>query len=103
MKNWAKVEDGVVVNIAVGYENPGGYVEYSLSGEFRKNAAMIGGTYDKEKDIFINPKPWESWVLDENDNWVSPAGEKPVKEGFFYSWDEESLSWKEYEIVEIDL
>ena len=103
MKNWAKVEDGVVVNIAVGYENPGGYIEYSQSGEFRKNSAVIGSTYNQEKDIFINPQPWESWTLDENDNWISPAGEKPVKDGFVYSWDEQSLSWKEYEVINIEL
>ena len=102
MKHWAKVEDGTVVNIVVGYENPGGYIEYSPTGEFRKNAAMIGGTYDKEKDIFIDPKPYESWSLDENHNWQPPTP-KPVKDGFTYIWNEETTSWDEYEKVEINL
>jgi hypothetical protein len=102
MKNWAKIEEGIVVNLAVGYENPGGYIEYSPSGEFRKTYAMIGGTYNKDLDIFINPKPFESWVLDENHDWQPPIV-KPTKEGFIYIWDEQTTSWVEYESVEIDI
>lgn len=96
MKNFAKIENNVVVNIAVGYENPGGYIEYSQTGAFRKNAAIIGGTYDSVNDVFIHPKPFESWVLDDNYNWVSPVGDKPVKEGSTYVWDEENTAWIEY-------
>jgi hypothetical protein len=34
--------------------------------EFRKNCAMIGGTYDKKRDAFIPIKPLEgNWILDE--------------------------------------
>ena len=73
MKNWAKVEDGIVINIVVGYENPGGYIEYSPTGQFRKTYAMIGGTYNKDLDIFSDPKPYESWNLDENHNWQPPS------------------------------
>lgn len=103
MKYFAKVENNIVVNTAVGYENPGGYIEYSQTGEFRKNPAVIGGTYDPENDIFIYPRPYASWVLNENHDWVSPVGEKPVKEGFHYIWNEETTSWDEYEKVNIDL
>lgn len=102
MKNWAKIENGIVVNIAVGYENPGEYIEYSLDGSFRKNPAVIGGTYNSDKDIFLHPQPWESWTLDENDNWQPPLP-KPVKDGFTYVWNEETTSWDEYEQVEINL
>lgn len=101
MKNWAKVENGIVVNIAVGYENPGGYIEYSTTGEFRKNYAVIGGLYDSIKDIFIAPKPYASWTLDENDNWQPPTP-KPSKEGFIYVWNEDSVAWDEYESVIIE-
>ena len=102
MKSWAKIEDGIVVNIALGYENPGGYLEYSPTGEFRKNYAVIGGTYNSELDIFINPKPYESWSLDENHDWKPPIA-KPVKEGFTYVWNEVTTSWDEYERVEVNI
>jgi hypothetical protein len=102
MKNWAKVEDGIVVNIAVGYENPGGYVEYSPTGEFRKNYAVIGGLYDSNKDIFIQPQPYASWVLDSNDDWQAPTP-KPEREGYYYIWNEESTSWEEYESIILDI
>jgi hypothetical protein len=103
MKYFAKIENNVVVNIAVGYENPGGYIEYSQTGAFRKNAAVIGGTYDSVNDVFIHPKPYASWTLDNNHDWVSPAGDKPAKEGFLYIWNEESGIWEEFEKINIDL
>jgi hypothetical protein len=102
MKNWAKVEDGIVVNIVSSYENPGGYIEYSPTGEFRKTYAMIGGSYNSDLDIFINPKPYESWILNESHDWEPPTI-KPVKEGFWYIWNEINTSWDEYEKVDIEL
>jgi hypothetical protein len=40
---------------------------------FRKNHAGIGYTYDETRDAFIPPKPWNSWVLDENTcTWKAP-------------------------------
>ena len=103
MKYFAKIEGNIVVNIAVGYENPGGYIEYSQTGEFRKNPAVIGGTYDFENDVFIHPRPYASWVLDNNHDWVSPVGDKPVKEGFYYIWNEDNTSWDEYEKINTDI
>ena len=58
----------------------------------RKNYAGIGFTYNKELDAFIPPKPYASWVLNEESClWNAPT-EKP--EGN-YGWDEDSLSWVE--------
>ncbi len=58
----------------------------------RFNYAGIGFTYDEERDAFISPKPFESWVLDEDTClWVAPA---PYPEdGNAYTWDEESGAW----------
>ena len=58
----------------------------------RKNYAGIGFTYDEELDAFIPPKPFDSWVLDEETClWESPI---PYPEdGEFYSWDESEGSW----------
>lgn len=56
----------------------------------RKNFASIGYYYDHERDAFIPPKPYESWVLDEERAvWVAPV-EKPEGD---YRWDEESTQW----------
>ena len=58
----------------------------------RKNYAGIGFTYDEARDAFIPPKPFESWVLNEDTClWVAPI---PYPEdGKRYTWDEESTSW----------
>ena len=59
---------------------------------FRKNYAGIGFFYDAERDAFIPPKPFASWILDEDTCiWGSPA---PLPEdGERYYWDEENLTW----------
>jgi len=60
---------------------------------FRKNYAGIGYTYDEERDAFIPPKPYDSWVLDEDTClWGAPV---PMPEDGTYTWDEESGSWVE--------
>lgn len=51
----------------------------------------IGDLYLLESSKFIPPKPYESWVLDESFNWVSPIGENP-NPAIKY-WDEETQSW----------
>lgn len=63
----------------------------------RWNYAVIGGTYDAEKDAFLYPKPYPSWVLDETImDWKTPV---PYPSGVLTShvWDEETTSW-----IEID-
>lgn len=66
---------------------------------FRKNYAGVGYTYDAERDAFISPKPYASWVLDESScTWEAPTPypadvgteESPKR----YTWDEETVSWK---------
>jgi hypothetical protein len=56
----------------------------------RKNYAGIGYTYDRELDAFIPPKPFASWILDEDTClWNAPIA-KP--EGN-YTWNEDEQSW----------
>jgi hypothetical protein len=65
----------------------------SYNGTIRKNYAGIGFTYDLELDAFIPPKPFESWILDEETClWNSPV-EYP-SDGFTYIWNEEELDWE---------
>lgn len=61
---------------------------------FRKNYAGLGYTYDAQRDAFIPPRPFASWVLDEQTcQWQAPT---PMPtDGKRYSWDEATLSWKQ--------
>jgi len=69
----------------------------------------IGYTYDRDRDIFLSPKPYPSWVekkieitgLDENNNisiirtyigWAAPIP-KPNNKNIFYKWDEDIKNW----------
>ena len=60
----------------------------------RKNYAGIGYTYDSTRDAFISPKPFNSWVLNEDSClWEAPT---PMpNDGKIYNWDEETTSWIE--------
>lgn len=59
---------------------------------FRKNFAGINFTYDQERDAFIPPKPFNSWILDEDTClWKAPV-ECPQSE-YTYYWNEDLLEW----------
>jgi hypothetical protein len=61
---------------------------------FRKNYAGLGYTYDAQRDAFIPPKPFASWVLNETTaQWEAPT---PMPtDGKMYSWDEATVNWVE--------
>ena len=68
-------------------------VRTSYNVNIRKNYAGIGYTYDQIRDAFIPPKPFESWVLNEDTcQWTPPT---PMPTDGIYVWDEPTLSWKE--------
>jgi hypothetical protein len=59
---------------------------------FRKNHAGIGYTYDEDRDAFIPPKPFKSWVLNESTcNWQSPI--PYPQDNNKYKWNEQNQSW----------
>lgn len=70
------------------------WVQTSYNGNFRKNYACVGGTYNKELDAFIAPKPFNSWTLNTNScRWEAPV---PIpQDGKVYTWNEEILTWIE--------
>ena len=71
----------------------GNWKQTSYNGNFRKNYAGIGYTYDASIDAFVPPKPpYASWVLNPNTaQWDPPV---PMPAGSqMYSWDEASQSW----------
>jgi hypothetical protein len=68
-------------------------VRTSYNGNIRKNYAGIGFTYDDDRDAFIPPKPFASWVLDEETcRWEAPIP-YPGDQTTFYAWDEELGDW----------
>jgi hypothetical protein len=72
-------------------------VRTSYNNKIRKQYAGIGYTYDATADVFIAPKPFESWSLDENYDWQAPIA-YPA-DGKQYSWDEANQSWVEAPVI----
>ena len=110
MSHFAKVNNGVVENVLVAEtdffdsfvdDSPGEWIQTSyntwggvhkLGGTpFRKNYAIIGGTYDVTKDAFIPPNDYPSWTLNEDTCRWDPPVTRPVDNGVdgkWYAWDE---------------
>ena len=66
--------------------------EHKLGGTpFRKNYAGIGFTYDQARDAFIEPKPFDSWTLNETTCMWDPPVPRP--ENGSYSWNETTKQW----------
>jgi hypothetical protein len=118
MAHYAKVKDGVVTQVIVAEaeffdtfvdNEPGEWIQtsYNTRGGVHynpetnepddgtpllKNYAGIGYTYDSEKDAFIPPQPFASWVLnDDTCLWEAPVAYPD--DGEMYDWDEETTSW----------
>ena len=113
MSHFAKVVDGIVTQVIVAEpeffqtfvdSSPGEWIQTSYNTHggqhsnggtpLRKNYAGIGYSYDRTKDAFIPPKPYPSWVLnDDTCLWGAPTP-MPTDDKF-YEWDETTTSWKE--------
>ena len=74
---------------------------HSLSGTpFRKNYAGMGYTYDEDRDAFIPPKPYASWVVNETTCvYEAPVAYPSVTtygdpaKPYEISWDETNTRW----------
>jgi len=113
MAHFAKVNNGIVVQVIVAEPeffqtfvdtSPGEWIQTSYNTKggvhllggtpLRKNYAGIGFTYDKERDAFIPPKPFSSWILDEGTClWNAPVA--LPNDGKQYQWDEQQQQWIE--------
>ena len=113
MGHFAKVNNGIVEQVIVAEPeffdsfvdtSPGQWIQTSYNTHggvhsnggtpLRKNYAGIGFTYDAQRDAFIPPKPFASWVLNE-DTCLWDAPTPMPTDGKIYQWDEQSLSWVE--------
>jgi len=114
MAHFAKVENGIVTQVIVIDEetlnsghwgDPASWVQTSYNTSagthtqggtpLRKNYAGIGYTYDAGRDAFYAPKPYASWVLNEETCLWSAPTEMPTTEGKRYVWRESDTSWVE--------
>jgi len=112
MSHFAKVVDGKVTQVIVAEpeffdtfvdSSPGTWIQtsYNTHGNqhpegrpLRGNYAGIGFSYDAQNDVFIAPKPFDSWVLNE-ETWTWEAPTPMPDDGKLYNWDEETTNWKE--------
>lgn len=113
MAHFAKVNNGIVEQVIVAEpeffdtfvdSSPGEWIQTSYNTQggvhisggipLRKNYAGIGFTYDKQRDAFIPPRPFNSWVLNEDTClWEAPV---PYPNGDkIYIWNETLLNWEE--------
>ena len=117
MSHFAKVENGIVTQVIVAEQDfinsgavgdPALWVQTSYNTRggahssggtpLRKNYAGIGYAYDATRDAFIPPKPFASWLLNEDTClWDAPVA-MPT-DGKRYTWDEETTSWVEVPTV----
>jgi hypothetical protein len=71
---------------------PSKWKQTSYNNSFRKYYAGIGYFYDQQRDAFIPPKPFESWLLNQETLLWEPPVAYP-DDGNMYIWDEATKSW----------
>jgi hypothetical protein len=115
MAHWAEIdENNIVTRVLVGNNNDpnndegyqwlidnlgGRWVKTSYNGNIRKNYAGSGYYYNEDLDAFIPPKPYPSWILNEDTAlWESPTSYP--NDGESYIWNEETTSWQLLELSE---
>ena len=86
-----------VSNLIPHSENGIAWKQTSYNSNQRKQYAGLGFTYDSPKDKFISPKPFASWVLDSNDDWIAPVTYPNVNKissnAVSITWDEDNKKW----------
>lgn len=70
----------------------GRWLQTSYNGKIRGRYAGIGYTYDDTNDVFIAPKPFEGWLLNDTFDWIPPI---PYPDEGDWRWDNDQLDWVE--------
>ena len=115
MSHFAKVENGVVVQVIVAEQDVidsgifgHGWVQTSYNTRggqhpegrpLRKNYAGIGYTYDEDRDAFIPPQPYPSWTLNDDTCLLDCPVAHP-NDGAMYAWNEDAQTWDAVETPE---
>ena len=82
-------------------ENGVKWIQTSYNNNFRKKYAGKGDFYDEVKNKFISPKPYSSWSLNLNDDWIAPVENPGINvpkneqgiEKYRVEWDENNIRW----------
>lgn len=103
MAHVAQIVGGIVARVIVvgnSHDDPEAFAAQLLGGEwkrtsynwnFRGHFAAVGDWYDSDRDIFITPKPFPSWVLNETTGLYEAPVPRPADR--FVIWDESTLQW----------
>jgi len=101
MSHFAEIdENNIVIRVVVASQdvidsgilgNPVNFIQTSYNNNIRKKFAGIGFKYDDINDIFIEPQPYKSWILNNNHEWESPV--QIPTDGKNYTWSEEIQNW----------
>ena len=81
------------------YKDRAVWKQTSYNANIRKNFAGIDYKYDQTRDAFIPPKPFNSWVLNEDTcRWEAPIPEpeltqEQIDNNNYYTWNEETQTW----------
>ena len=86
MSDYAQIVNGIVVNVIVADAE---FVAQSDLDYVLLSRGGIGWTYDEQANQFVAPQPFESWTLDENNDWQPPT---PKPDGDYY-WNEATQTW----------
>jgi hypothetical protein len=79
--------------ISVDLKLGGRWIQCSYNNKIRKQYPGEGYTYDEANDVFIVPKPFDSWTLNENFDWEPPVPfPEPTDDGS-WAWNEDELRW----------
>ena len=83
------------------YNQPNGiWKQTSYNNNIRKNFAGIGYHYDQARDAFIAPKPFNSWILNEDTcRWEAPVAkptltQEQIDNNNYYNWNETIQNWE---------
>jgi hypothetical protein len=81
----------------VHYDPATGEPSADQSKAYRKNYAGLGYIYDEQRDAFIPPRPFPSWVLNEDTClWDAPV--PYPQDGKMYQWSEDDQLWLAVEV-----
>jgi hypothetical protein len=103
MSHYAKIKNGIVTEVIVADQefinsgavgDPAQWKQTSYNSRIRGSYAGIGYLYNEELDIFLPPKPFNSWKLDKQTAYWQAPVEQP-KDNKFYTWSEDALKWIE--------
>lgn len=76
----------------------GTWIQTSFNARIRNKYAEPGDLYNSDLDVFIEPKPYSSWILDEESlSWKAPVPypqTENAEDQIRYEWNEDLGDWE---------